>query len=323
MLKLLFTVFLGVFFVAAFAQKKTDTLVYYLNNSEEVTTVKDSADYYLLIMPPDTTVDKKLYVVKEFYRDGKLRLAGNSSTRSLDSLNKLKLQGPQIMFFENGHKMRRTNFNEGIPFGDQIFYYPNGKLYCIKTYGDNGKLSLTKCIDTAGNMIAENGNGRWIIFDENFKSIYSEGSINNGVQDGLWNEKINDSVKCEKKFSHGHIISSKAVRKIEPSGLIYTMVNQMPDFPGGIELFYRFISRNLRYPAVARENGTRGIVIINFVVEKDGTLSTIKVWKGIGDGCDEEAANVVSSSPLWIPGKQQGRPVRVMTSAKVAFLLNQ
>lgn len=95
----------------------------------------------------------------------------------------------------------------------------------------------------------------------------------------------------------------------------------MPEFPGGLEGLLGFLSRNIRYPALARQNGIQGRVYLSFVVEKDGTVSTIQILRGIGGGCDEEAIRVVENMPRWTPGRQNGRPVRVIYNLPVRFSL--
>lgn len=102
---------------------------------------------------------------------------------------------------------------------------------------------------------------------------------------------------------------------------IFTAVEQAPAFPGGDAAFGKYLSKNIRYPAVARENNVQGRVILTFVVERDGSLTDIKVVRGIGSGCDEEAVRVLKSSPKWKPGIQNGRPVRVQYSIPVNFAL--
>jgi len=102
---------------------------------------------------------------------------------------------------------------------------------------------------------------------------------------------------------------------------IFTAVEVSPEFPGGLEAFYKYLGKNIRYPAVARENGTQGRVIVSFVCEIDGSLTDIKVARGIGDGCDEEAVRVLKASPHWRPGKQNGRSVRVAYSVPISFTL--
>lgn len=102
---------------------------------------------------------------------------------------------------------------------------------------------------------------------------------------------------------------------------VFTSVEQVPEFNGGLEAFGKFLMTNLRYPKAARDNNVQGRVIITFVVEKDGTLSDMKVVRGIGSGCDEEAVRVLSISPAWKPGIQNGKPVKVQYSVPISFTL--
>ncbi|MBU0696173.1 MAG: TonB family protein [Bacteroidetes bacterium] len=111
--------------------------------------------------------------------------------------------------------------------------------------------------------------------------------------------------------------------KTEDTNQIFTNVEVLPTFPGGLEQFGKFLSKNLRYPPIARDNGIQGRVFCNFVVEKDGSLTDIKVVRGIGGGCDEEAVRVLKSSPKWNPGVQNGRNVRVSYTIPIFFQLQQ
>jgi periplasmic protein TonB len=102
---------------------------------------------------------------------------------------------------------------------------------------------------------------------------------------------------------------------------IFTIVENQPEPYGGMRAFYEYIAKNLTYPASARRNNIEGRVYIEFVVEKDGSLTDVKILKGIGGGCDEEAVRIIKNAPKWIPGKQRGRPVRVKMVLPVLFKL--
>ncbi|MBU1009757.1 MAG: energy transducer TonB [Bacteroidetes bacterium] len=102
---------------------------------------------------------------------------------------------------------------------------------------------------------------------------------------------------------------------------VFTLVEEMPEFPGGPEMMFNFIGQNIHYPKEARENGIQGRVFVNFVVEYDGSVSSVKVLRGIGGGCDEEAARVIASMPRWKPGKQGGKAVAVMVNSPISFRL--
>lgn len=102
---------------------------------------------------------------------------------------------------------------------------------------------------------------------------------------------------------------------------IFTIVEDQPAPKGGMAAFYEYVGKKLKYPAQARRMGIEGKVFVEFVVDKDGTITNVKAIKGIGAGCDEEATRVIQASPKWNPGKQRGRPVKVRMILPITFKL--
>lgn len=102
---------------------------------------------------------------------------------------------------------------------------------------------------------------------------------------------------------------------------IFTVVEEQPSYPGGEEARMKFLQDNIKYPEEAKELNIDGRVFVQFVVEIDGSITDVKVIRGIGAGCDEEAVRVVKSMPKWIPGKQRGTPVRVQFNLPIRFKL--
>jgi periplasmic protein TonB len=96
----------------------------------------------------------------------------------------------------------------------------------------------------------------------------------------------------------------------EDPNTLFTIVEESASPVGGINAFNAFISKNIVYPTPARRMGIEGKVFVEFVVERDGTITNVRALKGIGGGCDEEAVRVVSLAPKWVPGKQRGKAVR-------------
>ena len=95
----------------------------------------------------------------------------------------------------------------------------------------------------------------------------------------------------------------------------------MPEFPGGEQAMMKFVAENVQYPQEARDKEISGRVLVSFVVEKDGSIGDVKVVKGIGGGCDEEAVRVVNTMPKWKPGMDKGKPVRVSYMMPFSFKL--
>ncbi len=104
---------------------------------------------------------------------------------------------------------------------------------------------------------------------------------------------------------------------------VFSAVEEQPEFEGGMPAFYKYVGSEIKYPLQARQKGVEGRVDVQFVVEKDGSLSDVKTIKGIGAGCDSEAVRVVQNAASFKPGSQRGRPVRVRMAIPIIFKLNE
>lgn len=103
---------------------------------------------------------------------------------------------------------------------------------------------------------------------------------------------------------------------------VYAVAYRMPTYNGGEAAMYKWLSENIKYPNTAMKDSVSGLVIIHFIVEKDGSITNAEVLKGIGDGCDEEALRVVNLMPKWIPGELKGgKPIRVMFNIPIRYAL--
>jgi TonB family protein len=121
--------------------------------------------------------------------------------------------------------------------------------------------------------------------------------------------------------------SDEQITRIEKSEIemiedAYTVAEVMPEYTGGMDSMIAFLRNNIKYPALAKENGEQGKVVVNFIVEKDGTISNAKILTGVSGSCDEEALRVVKSMPEWKPGIQEGKAVRVSFNLPINFKLD-
>ena len=113
-----------------------------------------------------------------------------------------------------------------------------------------------------------------------------------------------------------------AVEEEEPEEQqIFQIVEEMPEFPGGMGECLKFLMKNAKYPTISQENGVQGKVSVKFVIEKDGSIADPVVVRGVDPYLDKEALRVVKSMPKWKPGKQRGKPVRVSYTVPVIFKL--
>ena len=108
-----------------------------------------------------------------------------------------------------------------------------------------------------------------------------------------------------------------------PKEEIFTHVEQMPQYPGGEKEMMAYLSKNIKYPVIAQEQGIQGTVVLRFVVGKNGEVTDVTVMRSLDPSCDKEAQRVVKSMPKWVPGKQNGNPVLVYYTLPVRFRLQQ
>ena len=141
-----------------------------------------------------------------------------------------------------------------------------------------------------------------------------------GVSDYAVGHEMNGMV-LSKVAAVGGIGYNVVEEEVEEEEEIYMVLEDDPEFPGGMDSLRAFIERNLVYPQWAKDNKIEGKVYVIFTVEKDGSISNVKVLRDIGGGCGAEAIRVVMKMPKWKPGKQRGKPVRVQYNLPIEFKL--
>ena len=151
--------------------------------------------------------------------------------------------------------------------------------------------------------------------------------VENGVIGGDSFAHASETEKVTSAVKNTAEIGEKAVESSDPKkvfkGKVYDLVDEMPSFPGGLEELYKWIDNNVQYPAVARENGIEGRVILKFIVEKDGSLSDSTVIRSVHPMVDREALRLVGQMPKWNPGKRAGIPVRVRYCLPIKFKIGE
>ena len=118
------------------------------------------------------------------------------------------------------------------------------------------------------------------------------------------------------------VMQVASVKEVEEENPVFFIVEEMPEFPGGDAALIAYIAQSVKYPQIAQENGIQGKVYVNFVVGKDGSISNVKIARGVDPSLDKEAIRVVTALPKWKPGKQGGKPVRVSYTVPINFVLN-
>ena len=149
-----------------------------------------------------------------------------------------------------------------------------------------------------------------------------EVEVLNVVEDDVETESIEINTEDEKDVEVVIAPPVEAPVEEEEEEVVFVVVETMPEFPGGQQALFKYLSENVKYPVIAQENGIQGRVICQFVVNKDGAIVDVEVVRSGGDpSLDKEAVRVIKSMPKWNPGKQRGKAVRVKYTVPVNFRL--
>lgn|SRR5574344_2041206 len=135
-------------------------------------------------------------------------------------------------------------------------------------------------------------------------------------------EETNQATSGPSAPTSGPVMAGPAITgEASDEDEVFQVVEDMPLFPGGMEALLKYLGTNIKYPTIAQENQIQGKVVIEFVVNKDGSIVDPKVIKSLEASCDKEAMRVIKAMPKWTPGKQRGKPVRVKYTVPVSFRL--
>ena len=149
-----------------------------------------------------------------------------------------------------------------------------------------------------------------------------EVEVLNVVEDNVETESIEVNTEDDKETEIVIAAPVEAPVEDEEEEVVFKIVEQQAEFPGGMKALMKYLAENIKYPVIAQENGIQGRVICQFTVNKDGTIVDIEVVRSGGDpSLDKEAIRVIKSMPKWAPGKQRGRPVRSRFTLPVTFKL--
>jgi len=176
-------------------------------------------------------------------------------------------------------------------------------------------------VTLASNMVRASKNSAARTDDE---AEYTE--TREGVQSDVLREEAGIYKGKNAKRGFAMRNSGGAMRKAETdeeTNSVFISVQQMPSFPGGDAARKKYLSRTIRYPSQAVDDGIQGTIYVSFIVKTDGKITKVKLLRGIGGGCDEEALRVVSKMPQWKPGSQNGKKVDVLYNMPVSFTIKQ
>lgn len=317
-LKFYLASFIACFLVLnGFAQKQN---VYFLKNDGREVKLKDSADFIRIVREPDSgTV---LFNVLEYYLNGNTKFLGKSST-----VKPIKLEGMTVSFYPNKSRKQVAAYEKGKLTGDTYDYYPSGKMYRVIAY-ESGydkpwyeRQTIKAAYDSIGTETVKEGNGHYVVFDDDYKNVDEAGDVKNGKRTGSWKGTTNKGkLTFTEDYADGKFIKGISIDE-KGSTINYTIKEALPTFKGGESSFGNYLGQNIRYPSGAKDRNIQGRVILSFVIERDGSLTGIKILRSVDPEIDAEAVRVISQSPRWNPGLQHGVPVRVAYTMPINFTL--
>lgn len=270
-----------------------------------------SAKYYREV----SKFDRETFRIRTYYKSGALQQEGQSVYESVPSY-----MGDVTTYWENGNKQSRIEYSKAKKVGPVTWWHENGKPKLIGRYESSTETTahenqflITEFWDETGTKTVSAGNGHYRSSDADFTE---EGDLANEKRVGKWKgqDHLLDLTYEEEYDPSGKLVSGHSTHS---SGQQYTYTNVIdaPTFPDGVQAFYKFVARNYRAP----EKGPSGRLAVNFVVQKDGSLTNLKIVKSLSPEADAEALRMFGICGPWIPGKSRGYPVRVSYSLPISI----
>jgi antitoxin component YwqK of YwqJK toxin-antitoxin module len=253
---------------------------------------------YIQIIKDYLTFKKEPYEVQEYYTSGKI-----AAKYSIVSNFGFTKTGSFISYYENGSRKSIKNYQEGSVFGLYFDFYENGKNKLeaediFDTKSQTITIKINQFWDSDGVQKVVDGNG---YFDSTNKYGFEKGEVKNGFKVGPW-EGMNRKVSYKEIYDNGKLISGVSTDESGES-FNYNVPEVKPEAKGGMEDFYDFVARNFVVPEIT---GLQGTIFLKFVIEKDGSVTDIKVLRDIGYGTGAEAVRVLQRYENWKPGMRRG-----------------
>ncbi|HOX82722.1 MAG TPA: TonB family protein [Chryseolinea sp.] len=307
-MRLLFAVLLCVGFQV---QGQDEIRTYYTDDDKKTEDIALSTYYVVEVENPN-----KIDTMRSFY-------TATKTIRSKEVVSEGKINnGAYIQFHPNGQMAIEGNFEKNLPLGIFNNWYSNGNRQSVEKYL-SGSFKMVDYWTESGKQIVKSGTG----YCECVFKIYQRGKmvergkLIDSQKDSVWTG-VRDSVTYyEEIYNQGKLISGISYDD-DRNSYTYTEIEKMAEPMGGLTLFYKSIGSSLTYPKKAKKDRVQGMVFVEFLVNKDGSLSDFKIIKGIGSGCDDEAINTLREIDIkWNPGYQRGKPVRTRFVLPVGFKL--
>ncbi|NMH27211.1 energy transducer TonB [Flavobacterium silvaticum] len=283
------------FFQLASAQDKT----FYLDDNL-MPASKEAATFYRVVK--DYEKEQPTYTFQLFYKTGKLKQEAISTNRDVE-----KFEGQLLAYYDNTQIEKTEMYRNGKKDGVCKTWYPNGSKHLEGFYTYDGKqelLHVTKFWDPKKIMTVSEGNGVCEFVTEN---LTEKGPVVNGLRDGNWTgNHVGPDYSFTEDYEKG-VLKGGVSTDTDNKKYLYVELEVKPEPQDGLNKFYEYIGKNFK-PAKKPEKD--GKIILAFIVNKQGTLEDISIYKGLDADLDAEAIRVLSKCDKWKPALQRGVPVR-------------
>lgn len=291
----------GLFGIAAISQPQQ---LAYLDKNMQKT---ESSDYeFKRTISPTSTQGR--YAVTVFYKSGNVLSEGISSVFEIPHY-----EGVLNSYYESGQKSAAETYKNGVLDGLSETWYENGTRHrrMLNFSTLSGKTDLI--IDfwnELGEQTVVNGNGYYHFTEERYSE---EGQVKDSLHHGVWKGQLEDVYTFEETFDNGKLLKGIS-RDKNGDTHEYTVLEQRPEPNGGMTQFYNYIAKNFK---ISKWNNDSGRIVTAFVVEKDGSITDIKIIQSVSKKLDAEAIRLLKECDKWQPGIQRGRTVRCTFSLPI------
>ena len=306
-----FLFFYLIFTSVLVGQESNDKIIYLDSLKKE--TSKENHVFYRLVK--DYFLNKPEYEIKEYYKSGALKGEGLSQTR-----DKISYRSKWISYHENGNKESITNYVNGRPSGNIEQWYENGNKRMIGEYIAKSEdkleydLKVLQFWNSKNVQTVVDGNGE---YDEVETYSIASGKVKNGWKEGEWKGR-HPMLKYTfvEIYKDTKLISGKSIDTLN-NEYNYEKVFLPPRPKKGIDHFYKYIAKKFRIPE--KYGYIDGKIILDFVIDKDGSITNVRILKGMNDEYNNEAIRLISEYPDWGVGELRGIKVKTSYSIPISF----
>jgi len=266
-----------------------DTTRTWLNSLKESTT-KGAASYYRLSWEEDS-----VWKINDYYLNGSLETSG-----AFLSMDTQKKTGPFFLYYRDGSLSTKCTYKDNYLIGSFKTLYPEGHTSVKGTYAEGLTIGERREINRSG---------------ENDMDSLS-------VKQGIWTYyHHNGRVSAKKDYDLGILFSEIYWEEDGTDTPPQTIVDRMPDFPGGSDAMMSFLGKNISYPKEDLDKKNSGTVVCAYTIDRQGHVKDIRIIESVSPGLDAEAIRVINLMPRWIPGKQENRTVEIEYELPIKFSL--